>query len=101
MAAGGDTFIDHLMGLAGFRNAVGYRDRYPELSISELKDLSPDLLFLSSEPFPFKEEHIPFFQEHLTNTKIILVDGTYFSWYGSRLKDAAEYFDQLNKNIPN
>lgn len=95
MAAGKDTFIDHLLTLNGFTNAVGI-DRYPEVTEKELRDA--DYIFLSSEPFPFKQEHIVELQEK-TNVQVVLVDGAYFSWYGSRLLSAFDYFKQLREQL--
>jgi len=59
----------------------------------------PELLFLSSEPYPFKEKHVEEFKEALPNTKVIVVDGESFSWYGSRLSQAIDYFNDLKKLI--
>ena len=40
--------------------------------------------------------------QNLKNSKkIILVDGEMFSWYGSRMKKAAQYFIDLRKNLSN
>lgn len=94
MAAGKSTFIDAMLSLAGFENLIQV-DRYPELSPEKLVELAPDYLLLSSEPFPFKEKHIQSFQKLLPQTKIQLVDGELFSWYGSRLVHSAEYFNSL------
>lgn len=94
MAAGKSTFIDAMLSLAGFENLIQV-DRYPELSPEKLVELAPDYLLLSSEPFPFKEKHIQSFQKLLPQTKIQLVDGELFSWYGSRLVHSAEYFNCL------
>lgn len=94
MAAGKSTFIDAMLSLAGFENLIQV-DRYPELSPEKLVELAPDYLLLSSEPFPFKEKHIQSFQKLLPQTKIQLVDGELFSWYGSRLLQSAEYFRRL------
>jgi hypothetical protein len=55
------------------------------------------LLLLSSEPFPFKQKHIDEIQPQLPDTKIILIDGEMFSWYGSRLLKAPTYFKELRK----
>ncbi len=95
MAAGKDTFIDHLLMLNGFTNAIGI-DRYPEVTENELGGV--DYIFLSSEPFPFKQEHIIELQEK-TNAQVVLVDGEYFSWYGSRLLGAFDYFEKLQKQL--
>jgi hypothetical protein len=35
----------------------------------------------------------------LPGTKIILVDGEFFSWYGSRLLEAPRYFNELINKI--
>lgn len=94
MAAGKNTFIDSMLSVAGFENLVE-KLRYPEITDEMLIKLSPDFLLLSSEPFPFKEKHIKTFQALLPSSKIILVDGELFSWYGSRLLHAAEYFKGL------
>ncbi len=96
MIAGKGTFIDDMLSKCGFIN-LAEQLRYPEIEEDELIALTPDRLFLSSEPFPFKEKHIAHFQELLPNTKIELVDGEMFSWYGSRLQQAPDYFHSLLK----
>ncbi len=58
-----------------------------------------ELLLLSSEPYPFKQKHIDELQQQLPDTKIILVDGEMFSWYGSRLLHAPAYFKRLLKEL--
>ena len=95
MAAGGDTFINDMMRYCGFENVFKDTGRYPEITIEELRKKNCELLLLSSEPFPFKEKHIEELQQQLSGTKIILVDGEMFSWYGSRLLYAADYFREL------
>lgn len=100
MLAGNDTFINEMMQLAGFENCL-QQDRYPILTSQEIKEFSPEVVLLSSEPFPFKEKHIQELVEILPNTKIILVDGELFSWYGSRLFHSFDYFRVLNEQIQN
>ena len=95
MAAGGDTFIHDMMRRCGLKNVFGNLDRYPSVSISQLNELAPEILLLSSEPFPFKEKHIAELRPQLPQTKIILVDGEMFSWYGSRLLYAPDYFERV------
>lgn len=98
MAAGSDTFINEMMYIAGFNNLITLK-RYPEINIEYLQSLSPQYLLLSSEPFPFKEKHISYFSTFLPNTKIILVDGEMFSWYGSRILKSFSYFELLKNSI--
>ncbi len=91
IGVGQNTFIDHILNHLGFNNLIR-ETRYPQLNMEELIKLQPELLFLSSEPYPFKEKDMLNFQEMLPQTKIELVDGELFSWYGSRLKLAPTYF---------
>lgn len=92
MVAGTDTFISELMHLNHFENAFD-QTRYPEITLEQLSRV--DLILLSSEPFPFKQEHCEQLQKQL-NVPVCLVDGEYFSWYGSRLKKAFRYFETLH-----
>jgi ABC-type Fe3+-hydroxamate transport system substrate-binding protein len=100
MAAGSDTFITHMLLECSFINVfANHKSRYPEIDIEELKKQNPDFVFLSSEPYPFKEKHIKELQLQLPQAKIILVDGEMFSWYGSRLLYAFDYFAELIKEF--
>jgi ABC-type Fe3+-hydroxamate transport system substrate-binding protein len=99
MAAGDDTFINDMMKYCGLKNIFENELRYPEINIDQLQNAGCKVLLLSSEPFPFKQKHIDELQPFLPNTKIILADGEMFSWYGSRLLYAPEYFRQLRKTI--
>ena len=101
MTIGNDTFIHNMMQHAGFENVFADAERYPSISIEDLQQKNPDVILLSSEPYPFKEKHIAKFQALLPNTKILLVDGEIFSWYGSRMKYAASYFIDLQNKIHN
>ncbi len=94
MVAGSGTFIDDMLQRCGLTNAVD-RDRYPEITPQEIIAINPDLIFLSSEPYPFKQKHIDEFKLMLPNAKVILVDGEMFSWYGSRLLYAPDYFTTI------
>ncbi len=95
IAAGPNTFIDAMLTTLGFQNAM-QTERYPEV---EMTGLNPDLIFLSSEPYPFKEKHIAELQNQFPESKVVLVDGEYFSWYGSRLIEAPAYFANLLNQI--
>jgi ABC-type Fe3+-hydroxamate transport system substrate-binding protein len=99
MTVGGDAFISSIMEASGFDNIFKDQTRYPVVSIKDLHIANCQLLLLSSEPFPFKQKHIDELQPLLPNTKMILVDGEMFSWYGSRLLQAPEYFIKLHKQI--
>lgn len=96
MAAGSTNFINEILSVCQLKNMFANHEcRYPEINIEELQKENPDVVLLSSEPYPFKEKHIMELQTHLPNTKIMLVDGEMFSWYGSRLLYAFDYLDSL------
>jgi ABC-type Fe3+-hydroxamate transport system substrate-binding protein len=98
MSVGPDTFISDMLSRCGLENCISHA-RYPNLDIDQIKDLDPDIIFLSSEPFPFKQKHIDEIKKVLPNVKIEMVDGEMFSWYGSRLKFAPAYFTELLKKL--
>ncbi|HJU45904.1 MAG TPA: helical backbone metal receptor [Chitinophagaceae bacterium] len=95
MTAGGDTFIHDMLTRCGFRNVFAGKDRYPSVVLQELKEAGCRLVLLSSEPYPFKEKHIAGIQATLPETRVLLVDGEMFSWYGSRLVKAADYLEKI------
>ena len=97
MTIGGDTFISRILEELGFENLFKNQKRYPEIQLEDLK--SADLIFLSSEPFPFKEKHIAEIQKVCKNQKIKIVDGEAFSWYGTHIAKCGEYYRELLKNI--
>ncbi len=100
MVAGADTFISELCTQVGWHNAMHHHNRYPEVSLEMDAIKNADVLFFSSEPFPFQQKHIEALPVALQQ-KAILVDGEMMSWYGSRLLQAAAYFTQLSRQINN
>lgn len=95
MVVGGTTYINDVLHALGFQNPFAKEEsRYPAVTKEELADAHLDVLFLASEPFPYKEKHIAEFQSFLPNTKIVLVEGEMF-WYGSRMKIAGAYLKKL------
>ena len=98
MVAGRDTFIDSMLNACGLSNAFD-TTRYPGVSTDMLKEAQPDVVLLSSEPYPFSDKHIREFEAMLPGAKVLLVDGEMFSWYGSRLLQAPDYFLSLIKSL--
>lgn len=98
MAVGSDTFInDVIEKQLGWKNVVDGAARYPELTEEELNKIGPDLILLSSEPYPFSEKHVRKFEELFPSARVLLVDGTAFSWYGSRMIEGFKYLIGLQK----
>jgi ABC-type Fe3+-hydroxamate transport system substrate-binding protein len=98
MAAGHGTFINDMLLRCGLNNVFDEGDaRYPEISDQQLAEADPDIIMLSSEPYPFKEAHILDLNMICPGTPVKLVDGELFSWYGSRLVHTPAYVGGLFK----
>jgi len=97
MVAGHGTFVHDMLWRCGLINVFDEGDaRYPEISAQELAEADPELILLSSEPYPFKEKHIAEINMICPGTPVRLVDGELFSWYGSRLLRSPAYFSGLS-----
>ena len=101
MVVGNNTFINELLKLNNFENIYANRqERYPEIIIQKMRiQGDPDIVFLSSEPFPFKDEHAFELGRYTHHAKTIFVDGEMFSWYGSRILKSFDYFKLLQSKI--
>jgi ABC-type Fe3+-hydroxamate transport system substrate-binding protein len=99
LAAGGDTFIGNMLNHCGLINIFQTANRYPEITEKEILENNCELLLLSSEPFPFKQQHVNELQKKLPDVRIMMVDGEILSWYGSRLLKAPQYFRDLLDEI--
>lgn len=97
MTVGSDTFIHEIIEKIGFTNLFEDSKRYPEISVNQMKEA--EYVFLSSEPFPFQQKHIDELQKELPDSKIMLVDGEAFSWYGTHLSRCGDYFKTLREII--
>lgn len=94
MAAGRGTFIDSLLKENKYSNIFSVNaGRYPEVKQEDF--LKADIILLSTEPYPFKNVDVVEMTKKL-NREVKLVDGEFFSWYGSRLMKAFDYFKSLH-----
>ncbi len=98
MVAAKLNFIDELLSLNGLENYYNNLKRYPEVNLQKNRPESADLVMLSTEPFPFNESHVQEVRKYFPNANIIVVDGEMFSWYGSRLLKAFDYFKTLHQH---
>lgn len=101
MVAGNHTFINEMLQLNHFENIYKSKEgRYPEIELKKIRlEGDPDYVFLSSEPFPFNDEHAFEIGRFTHHAKTVFVDGEMFSWYGSRLLRSFEYFKIVHKKI--
>lgn len=99
MAVGSDTFIHNFLNFLGLKNAFGHLERYPEINANSELSEKVTHVFLSSEPYPFDEKHVHEVQTLFPKSRVIMVNGMFFSWYGSRLLHMKKYIYELNTLI--
>jgi len=86
MVLGRDTFAGDLLARFGVRNLyAGHPERYPRLTLDELRAAGPDLVVLPDEPYRFTRDDGP---EAFPGTAAALVDGRMLTWYGPSLAEA-------------
>jgi ABC-type Fe3+-hydroxamate transport system substrate-binding protein len=84
-----DTYISRTLALFNWRTVPASADeRYPPV---DLAAVDVDRVLLSSEPFHFKEQHVPEVEALVPAAKVSLIDGEMTSWYGSRAVAALDY----------
>ncbi len=89
MVVAEDTYISAMLKALGYENAMkDPATRYPELTVAKAQALRPDVILLSTEPYPFRKRDV----ERLVGEwsaagekapPILKADGRLFSWYGS------------------
>jgi ABC-type Fe3+-hydroxamate transport system substrate-binding protein len=99
MVAGGDTFINDMMNCCGVKNIYSHLNRYPTIELNELSTLGIQVAILSSEPYPFNAKHVKEIKQFIPDATILLADGEMFSWYGSRLTEAPDYFEKIIQQL--
>lgn len=98
MTLSNDTFVAGLLSLPGGRNVFGAHDsRYPAISPGELRAADPELVLLSSEPFPFRDAHADELASlsGVPRERFHLVDGELLSWHGSRTPRGIDYAESV------
>ena len=81
MVVGKGTYIDSYLTAIGYENCVK-ESRYPVWSENVV--YNPEVVLLSTEPYPFKETDFEYFKSLFPNAEVALVSGEEFSWYGVR-----------------
>jgi ABC-type Fe3+-hydroxamate transport system substrate-binding protein len=86
MVVGSDTFAGDLLARLGTANIyAGHPDRYPRMSLDELRAAGADLVVLPDEPYRFSASDGP---EAFGGTPTALVSGRHLTWYGPSLVEA-------------
>lgn len=101
MVAGANTFIDSLLKKMGLSNLVSKvrEERYPTITETEIRRLNPDIILLSSEPYPFKSRNKKDFSDRFPEALVELIDGRIMSWYGSALLEFPSYSKVLSAQL--
>jgi len=114
MAPSRDTYVHDVIEICGGRNATadltgdaarrrrrGTGERYPKLERDEIEALAPDVIWLPDEPYAFGaldvRELSDFDVPAARSGRIHLIDGTWVSWYGPRIRSAIETLSELLK----
>lgn len=100
MVAGNNTYINHLLTLNRFDNIYQSKESYPIIEAKKIRlEGDPDFVFFSSEPFHFNDKHVFELGRFTHHASAVYVDGEMFSWFGSRLLQAFDYFKALRERI--
>lgn len=99
MTVGGDTYIHSVLKNWNLENLYRGEKRYPKTTLRELNRKRPELILLSSEPYPFKEDHMKEVEEMCPASRVLMVDGEWFSWYGSRMLPSFRKLNVFRKAI--
>jgi ABC-type Fe3+-hydroxamate transport system substrate-binding protein len=99
MSVGADTYIHSVLNHWNLKNVFSNQTRYPKTTLEDLSNKNPDIILLSSEPYPFKEKHIKQVETACPDSRVLLVDGEWFSWYGSRMLPSFRKLNSFRKAI--
>lgn len=99
MCVASQTYIHDVMEMYHLENVFGDKKRYPKTEMEEIQRLNPDLILLSDEPYPFKEKQKQEVQKFVPAAKVELVNGEWFSWYGSRMKSSFEWLNDWRQKL--
>ena len=86
MSIGADTFGSRLLEAMGITNiCCEMESNYPELDLSTVAELQPDLIIVPSEPYEFDDAHL---EEFADIAPAVRVDGRDLFWWGVRTPEA-------------
>ena len=86
MTMSGGTYGSSLLAGVGVANVFAdAADRYPTVTLDDVRARRPDVVLAPSEPYPFAERHAPLFDDV---APVVLVDGQDLFWWGARTAGA-------------
>lgn len=91
MVVGKNTYINSVLETIGLTNPFTEKEgRYPEVTEEDFRNAQLDYIFLATEPYPFRDEHVKQFNEIKPEANTQLIDGEMF-WYGVKMLEAVPY----------
>jgi ABC-type Fe3+-hydroxamate transport system substrate-binding protein len=88
MTMSGGTYGSSLLASLGVANVFADAlERYPTVTLDEVRSREPDVVLAPSEPYPFAERHVPLFDGV---APVVMVDGQDLFWWGARTRAARE-----------
>ena len=103
MAVAGATYAGDLIRLAGGENVFESHpssQRYPQVTLAEIKATNPEVILLPDEPYRFRPRHRDELRvlgdlRAVQNNRIYLCDGRWLTWYGPRIAEGLEGVEKL------
>ncbi len=100
-----DTYVDHMLWCSGGENVFRQRpERFFSVTLEEVALLSPEVILLPDEPYPFSSRHLRYFKP-LAHTPagrgghIYCIDGKALSWYGPRISEGLRSLWQIFSRV--
>ena len=102
MTVSRDTYISRTLALVRWETLPERSEsRYPEIALDGALLEETDVVLLSSEPLPFRENHLAAMRAEraLRGKKLALIDGEMTSWYGSRAILGLDYLRRFREEL--
>jgi len=102
MTVSRETYISRTLALVHWLTLPEQSEaHYPEVDLKGTAIQEANLVLFSSEPFPFKAQHMDEFRStaDCSGKRLALMDGTMTGWYGSRAIEGLRYLRELAQNL--
>ena len=96
-----DTYVHDVLTTCGARNVFADRpDRYPTVTLDDVRAAAPEVILLPDEPYHFRPPHLADFSAFgdipaVAAGRCRFVDGKLLSWYGPRIGEALDRLPAL------